>query len=465
MNPNNLSFKDSSARVVQENGLFYRYIFHEYRAEYDHLMHSGLYKALINKGYIIEHEEKSVCMSQDGRFYKKILPKQITFHSYPYEWSFRQWKKVILTYLSINEIALKFGMILKDATPFNFYIDSYNAILFDTTSFVFFNKNNKWIAYKHFCEMLLSPITLIYYKGNCWGNIYKSFLHGIPLKFVSKQLPKRSWFNLTILIHIHLHAKFIQHPSDEANTRVLERGFSVEKLNFLFLSIKNSINSMRNFYLFKSQWTEYYENDIETEVYLIEKEEVIRHWLSLTRPKSVLDLGANTGRFSIISSDYAEKVIALEADENCVNILDEIITLKKNRKIYPLVGELSAPNPGFGLLNKEFLPFIQRAKSEMVLSLALIHHLFFTRDMSFDLIAELFSEFSTKYLIVEFIAKEDRKVKKLLSVKPKKSKEYNFDFFKTSLFKHFQLIEIKQFETSSRCLMLLKKINDEDDKY
>ena len=57
MQPNNISYKDSAARVVQEEGIFYRYIFDEYQAEYDHLMQSGLYKALLEKRYIIAHEE------------------------------------------------------------------------------------------------------------------------------------------------------------------------------------------------------------------------------------------------------------------------------------------------------------------------------------------------------------------------------------------------------------------------
>jgi len=57
MQANNISYKDSAARVVQEEGIFYRYIFEEYQTEYDHLMQSGLYKALLDKGFIIAHEE------------------------------------------------------------------------------------------------------------------------------------------------------------------------------------------------------------------------------------------------------------------------------------------------------------------------------------------------------------------------------------------------------------------------
>ena len=139
MKPNNISYKDSAARVVQEEGIFYRYIFDEYQAEYDHLMQSGLYKALIDKNFIIAHEEVAQQESQpQQKIYKKLLPHQIAFQSYPFEWSYGQWRQVVYAYLQINKIALAHGMLLKDATPFNFYFKNGKPVLLDTSSFMFF---------------------------------------------------------------------------------------------------------------------------------------------------------------------------------------------------------------------------------------------------------------------------------------------------------------------------------------
>ena len=49
--PNNISYRDSAARVVKKESGYYRYIFHEYKAEYDHLMQSGLYEELTEKNH------------------------------------------------------------------------------------------------------------------------------------------------------------------------------------------------------------------------------------------------------------------------------------------------------------------------------------------------------------------------------------------------------------------------------
>ena len=199
--PNYISYKDSAARVLQKDGLFYRVLFKEYQLEYDHLMQSGLYTALQTKGLIIFHKELSqaeranleeVSRPNTDDVYCLLKPAQIEFQSYPFEWSYTQWRKAIIAYLSINQIALNYGMILKDATPYNFYLEGGKAILLDTSSFSFFKGGEPWIAYRQFCAEFLSPIALMHYNGQKWSRITKTHLRGLPLNFVSKQLPLKS---------------------------------------------------------------------------------------------------------------------------------------------------------------------------------------------------------------------------------------------------------------------------------
>ncbi|MCX6336514.1 MAG: SAM-dependent methyltransferase, partial [Bacteroidetes bacterium] len=118
---NYISYRDSAARVVKKETGYFRYIFQEYKAEYNHLMHSGLYQELVQLGLLIEHKEIELD-TNNSIVYKLLYPTQIAFQSYPFEWSYTQWIKAILAYLTINQTALKYGMILKDATPYNFYL-------------------------------------------------------------------------------------------------------------------------------------------------------------------------------------------------------------------------------------------------------------------------------------------------------------------------------------------------------
>ncbi|MCX6299879.1 MAG: hypothetical protein NTY72_12400 [Bacteroidetes bacterium] len=454
--PNNISYRDYAARVVKKEDGFYRYIFLEYKAEYEHLMQSGLYEELIQKELLIEHKEIQIEID-DPKVYKLLYPTQIAFQSYPFEWSYKQWIKAILAYLKINHIALKYGMILKDATPYNIYLTEGKAVMFDTSSFMFFKKNDNWIAYRQFCETFLSPIVLMHYNGAEWSKLTIAELRGLHLNFVSKQLPLKSWFNLTTLINIHLHSRYYGKINTTKNELKKNKGFTVEKLKSLHQMIFKTITNWVEPYLYANKWADYYENDIESEEYLEDKETTIRKWLETTKPKSVIDLGANTGKFSFIAAEYAELVIALEADDNCVDKIEKCIVENKINNIVAIIGNLTEPSPTLGLLNNETESIYFRANSEMALALAITHHLYITNKMCFDQIAAILNKFCSKYLIVEFIEIDDKRVQKLLENNHTNQKDYTESNFIKSFGSYFKILEIKKIHNSNRSIILMEK--------
>jgi SAM-dependent methyltransferase len=473
--PNHISYKDTAARVVLEEGIYYRYIFNEYQAEFDHLMHSGLYKALIEKGLMITHQE--VEQSQSN-FYKKLHPHQIPFQSYPFEWSYGQWRKVLYAYLQINKIALTHGMILKDATPSNFYFEEGRAILLDTSSFSFFNDGDPWIAYRQFCSEMLSPFALMHYNGQRWARITQSHLRGMPLNFVSKQLPLKSWLNMTCLLHIHLHGKYATNDSENSSLRnsnkkgfeksgevvdnqTKQKGFSKDKIVSLMKMLQSTVVDWKKPFAFEKHWIDYYQKDIASDKYLEHKEAIIKAWLvqitDQNKIDSILDLGANTGKFSLLASEYANKVIALEYDDICVDAIDKAIVSAKKNHTYCLRMDLAETTPNMGVLEKEFSSIYTRAKSSMVFGLALIHHLFISNQLNFDQIASMFNEFSEKQVIIEFIPITDEKVQFLIKDKQREYADYTEEGFTKALEQFFQIKERMQLDGSERILYLLEK--------
>lgn len=453
--PNYISYKDPAARVINKDSGYYRYIFEEYKQEYDHLMQSGLYKELTQKGLLIEHQEVELD-TNDPKAYKLLYPTQISFQSYPFEWSFSQWKKAINAYLYINQIALKYGMILKDATPFNFYFTGGKAIMFDTSSFIFFNNKDKWIAYQQFCIEFLGPIALMHYNGQRWSRITKTHLKGLPLQFISKQLPLKSWFNLNTLLHIHLHAKYISKKTSKGSTNNI--GFSKEKISALINMIHSSLKKWKGAFLFDNQWIDYYKNEIESKSYLFHKEQVITNWLNDLSPNSVVDLGANTGKFSFIAGKIAKKVIALESEDACIDNIENRIEKENLGNLYAAVMDLVDSTANKGALNKEFKSIDRRAQCELVLALALVHHLYLNNQLGFDQIAELISIYCIRFAIVEFIPKSDKKVQILLQNKTLDFTGYNEDNFTNALSEWFTINEVVTLEDSERKLLLLEKI-------
>jgi 23S rRNA U2552 (ribose-2'-O)-methylase RlmE/FtsJ len=429
-------------------------------------MQSGLYEALIAKGYLIAHSELKY-EGDDAAVYKQLLPEQIHFQSYPFCWSYSQWRKSIIAYLEINKIALSYGMILKDATPFNFFFKQGRAVLLDTSSFAFFKEGATWLAYKQFCSEFLSPIALMYYNGQIWSGMVKANLKGLPLNFVSKQLPLKSWFNLTCLLHIHMHAKYANTEASvqQENTRKskAQEGFTKEKLLSLLDMILSTVKNWKQAYHLDKHWQGYYEHDIESPIYLNQKEEIIKKWLSDAKPKTVIDLGANTGRFSLLAAKEVEQVIALESDYNCVDAIENTINKGSLKNITVMQMDLAETTPNFGALEKEYKSIFQRLSNShlspsLVMGLAIVHHLHISSFLSFTHIAELFAKFNSKYLIVEFVPIEDSKVQLLIKNKQRNFTGYTQENFTAALLEYFKLIEVKKIQGSKRELLFLENI-------
>ena len=450
-----ISYKDPAGFVVKLADGYFRYITASYKGEYDCLMESGLYQLLIDKEIMVPHREVNL-ETEDSEYYKKIFPQQIRLISYPFEWSYSQWQDMILAFISVNEAALKFGMILKDASPYNFTFYHHKCVLIDTLSFGFYKDGDPWIAYRQFCEETLAPFLLMYYKDPMWAKLYRANINGLPLPFVSRQLPFSTRFNPFCLIHIHLHSSFQNGKEKKAATT--SSGLNREKLNILFNTIKTNIINKKQPLLKNSIWEDYYENDIESEQYMADKISVITRWLRETKPDITIDLGANTGKFSSIAAPLSKNVYAVESDIYCVDEIYKKNSQVADNNITTIVADLADPSPGLGWSNDEKSALLKRLKGDMVMALALIHHLCLSRNLPLPFVADLFAEMTTRFAIVEFVPKTDPKSEILLQHKGDIFQYYTEEDFILAFEGKFKLKASHAFIQSQRKLFLWEKL-------
>jgi hypothetical protein len=264
-----------------------------------------------------------------------------------------------------------------------------------------------------------------------------------------------------------MHAKYAntEVTVQQENTRKskVQEGFTKEKLLSLIDMILSTVKKWKQAYNINKQWQGYYEHDIESPIYLNQKEEIIKKWLSDAKPKTVIDLGANTGRFSLLAAKEVEQVIALESDYNCVEAIENTINKEGLKNITVMQMDLAETTPNFGALEKEYISIFQRLSNSylspsLVMGLAIVHHLHISSFLSFAHIAELFAKFNSKYLIVEFVPIEDSKVQLLIKNKQRNFTGYTQENFTAALLKYFKLIEVKKIEGSKRELLFLEKI-------
>lgn len=443
-----ISYRDRAGFVLVEEGVVKRYVSFFYAETYDCLVNSGLYRKLVQEDLLIPHAEKV----GDSAYYRILEPEIIPFISLPYEWTATQWKQVLLCFLRINRISLQYGMILKDATPFNFAFYKGKPVFFDTLSFARYNEGDPWIAYHQFCTSMLGPLALMYGKGIAWGRMLQSHINGWPLWFLSRSLPWRSWCNPLLLLHIHLHARTGSGKKD----KVTGKGLSGEKLQLLWQMMESSLRKWKK-PAARAVWSDYYDNGILSEKYLQSKTGIVTKWLADTRPGSVVDLGANNGMFSFIAAAYAGKVIAVESDHDCVEGMRAIIEEKKYTLVETVLADIVQPTPATGWRNEERPALLQRLKGEMLLALAVIHHLCIASNVPLALIARLFADITEKYLVVEFVPRTDPKVEAMLLNREDIFTDYTEEVFLDQFRLYFNLLEVADCSSSGRKLFLWSK--------
>lgn len=444
------SYRDRDGFMVVEKNIARRYVQQSYAANYEHLMESGLYEQLVSKNLLIPHEESLNIL--ETNFFKVLEPTFIPFISYPYEWTFDQWKEVALKTLEINSIAIEYGMILKDASPFNFAFFKGNPIFIDTLSFEIYHPGEPWMAYRQFCETILGPLSLMGYCHIQWGSMFQTAINGWDLGFISRSLPLRSWFNQSLLLHIHFHAK-----SQESKKRAgLKSTMNSEKLMALWKLMEHGIEKLKD-NTKENKWGNYYQESILSQEYLEEKQVILNNWLSKINGETLIDLGANTGKFSLLAAQYFNHVIALESDIDCVKQIQKSIKSNGIFNVDTVWSDLTQPNAGLGWANEERRSIISRLGSDCLLALALIHHLCISKNIRLEMVASLFSRLTSKWAIVEFIPKDDPKIIEMLESRKDVFEDYSELNFLMSFEKYFILRESYAFQNTNRKLYLWEK--------
>lgn len=445
------SYRDNSGFVFKQNGAVYRYVHPRYELHYTKLMSSGLYDELVRRNYLIPHKEISETSNFGFTEGKVLLPEQITFISYPYEWSFDMWKDAALLTLQLASASLQKGMMLKDATPFNIQFYRGRPVFIDTLSFENYEAGKPWVAYRQFCECFLAPLLLMHYCHPDTGKLFTAYPNGIPMQLLVSLLPKRSKWNMNTFLHVHLQAKFSgrqrQKPA-EANH------FSQQKLELLLKGLESFVQkiSARNV---KTTWDNYYTDTILGDDYLKEKTRLVQSFCNFIDYKTVIDLGANDGHFSLLFSDTKD-VIATDADANCINDLYLKIKREKKLNILPLVNDLTTPSPAIGWNNTERESITARLNADLVLALALVHHLAIAANVPLPLIANWLQPMG-EYLIVEFVPKADEKVKQLLQHRTDIFDDYSLENFRSIFAEKYKILKEEKAGNTNRVLFLMAR--------
>lgn len=448
------SFRDPAGFLFRSGGQLYRQVNHAGREDYDLLMNSGLYRKLVEKGWLIPHRELEAPAADPDLAYKILQPQALDFVSYPYEWCFSQLKDAALLTLAILKLALEFGGILKDSSAYNIQFQGGRPLLIDTLSFTRYAEGSPWDGYRQFCQHFLAPLALASNTDVRLAQLLRVHLDGIPLDLASRLLPRRTRLLGGLYLHIHLHAsaqkKYAGRPVAADGPR------KVSKIQLLGLidSLETTVKKLE-WNPAGTAWADYDRQHNYSANALEAKKQILKRFLAQASPQVVWDVGANTGEFSRIAAQTARLVVSMDIDPGAVELNYRQCRQEKQAKLLPLLVDLINPSPGLGWRSRERSSLEARAGADLVMALALIHHLAIGNNLPLGAIANFFAACG-EWLVIEFVPKEDSQVQRLLASRKDIFPDYHAGAFEAIFQRDFTLLSREEIPGSARTLYLFR---------
>ena len=347
----------------------------------------------------------------------QLLHPKVPVPTYPWEWTPSQWLAAAQLTLGLCAEALSEGWVLKDATPLNILFVGSRPVLVDVLSFEPWDpapKNHAshiWLAYGQYVRtfllpilmnrMLRWPLELAMFKRDGYepAELYKM------LNWRQRLSPAAFW---PVTLAARLDKKdgetsaagpAVQHKSPELAIYMLKRTMADLR--------KRTRRAMPE--AVGSEWDNYTATMKHyTAKESAQKLEWVRNVVEDLKPARVLDIGANTGVFSALAAEHGAQVVALERDAAAAESLFRM-SRRSRLSIQTIHADLARPTPAVGWENGETSTLLDRleAKSELVLMLAVIHHLILMEQIPIEAILELMHRLTWRYLVVEWVPVTD----------------------------------------------------------
>lgn len=408
----------------------------------NHFLDGGLATQLVNEFKLIPFSIEL------GR--KKITSPKIAFVTFPYEWCNEQLLDASLLTLQIQELLLADSYELKDASAWNVIFDGVRPIFCDHLSFQKI-EGRKWWAFAQFVRHFVFPLMLARYRS---FDIRDSFL--LWRDGVSPERAKclMGWRRFV--------TKFW--PLMMAGRRSTVYAPKIEAASVTDITLHRNLCSLLRWLLkslnhreIDSTWGNYIEARPHYSVAASQfKAKVVERWLGT--PSCVVDLGCNTGEYSEIALRAGAEVIAIDLDHEAIQKLYRRFK-SAHEKIYPVVANLDDLVGGRGWAGCEFPGLIQRlsGKADVLMMLALIHHLAISSSIPYLEIACLANQITNGFLIVELLESNDPLVGMLAMQRARSTSEFSIEVQKLAFIEYFDLLEEQPVPGTNRVLCFMKK--------
>ena len=460
------SFKDPSGRVYRLDeagrGRVVRGLTAEAAATVDGLLSAPFFRRLVDDGDVV----KTAVLPADDPAAARVIEmgwaaavehEPVEFVTWPYEWPFSMLKDAALLQLRLLDTAVRDGWMLKDATPFNIQWMGARPVFTDVPSFDPWTDGDYWRGYRQFCSTFLAPLMLTAHLGIPFQPLLRSRLDGIPPEEAARYFYGLRRFKRGVLSHVWFPAKAERRMRDRGGDG-RGAGSPRRQRRTMLLALLDSLARLVDRLSYRpagSDWSLYSETHSYGDEDFERKKSFVEKHVSTRSPALLWDLGANTGTFSRIAARHSGLVVAVDGDHDAVDLLYRGAREGKERNIVPLVMDLANLSPGQGWAGRERAAFDRRRSPDVVLCLALLHHVRVSANVPLPLYVEWLRGLDAA-VIVEFVGRDDEMFRKLVENKTEDYPDYTAERFRSEAAKHFTVADRLALKGGKRELLLLE---------
>jgi SAM-dependent methyltransferase len=385
----------------------------------------------------------------------------IPFPSYPHEWPTGMLAEAGALTLELAQSLLPHGLGLKDATPYNVLYRGPSPVFVDVLSVERRDPGDaRWLPYAQFVRTFLLPLLVNRRLGLPSGDFFLSRRDGLEPEEAARLFGGlRKWVP-PVLTLATLPAR-LGRDADGARATPAA-GTNPDKAAFVVKSILSQLSRTLGRLTppeARSHWSDY----MATRSHYSERDQVaktafVESAARDVRPARGLDIGCNTGHFSEMLARAGASVVSLDAD---AAVVGSVWRRARERRLdmLPLVVNLARPTPAIGWLNDEYASFLDRARGrfDLVLMLAVLHHLLVTDRVPLDDVLDLAASLTRDSLVIEYVGPGDVMFRKLARGRDHLFEGLTRERFEYACRRHFEVVRSERLPESDRWLYLLRR--------
>ena len=415
------SFRDPLSRVFVDDDGVWRGLSKEALADYEALADTQFFRDAVARGDIVGTTRVEDDRALPGEWAATLQHDRIDVLSYPYEWPFEMLRDAALLQLGLTRGALAEGVITKDGSSYNVQFVGAKPVFIDVGSFERLRGGEPWPGYRQFCELFLNPLLVQALLDVPFQPLLRGSIHGISPTTAADLLRGEGRFTKGVLTHVKLHARAERRYADadrerDVKAELQRAGFGPGLIDAQLKNLEKAVHKLV-WGAQQSTWSDYSERSHYEHDDLQAKERFVTAAVeSLTpgacstsapttagSPGSPSRPGRRSSSPSTPTTSWSTGCTATCAATASGASCPSWSTCPTRRR---------ASAGG----RRERMPFVERVRPDLVLCLAVVHHLALSGTVPLEEIVAFLADFDAP-VVVEFPHHDDVMASRLLARK------------------------------------------------